>query len=329
MSGSRTRSPFSNNGIAQPRAMPPPPRLGNGFQNMRNAGFGEEQGSYSESYQSSQASQARSYSQAERRNEESTTKTSESFEERRVQRSRFTLADCKLSLSLSTLTIDPLVEGAFNSNTINLDDFIGNNGGELAWITGDRQPNVNFSASCTNIRLEQTFLIAMCDRGRDDAPAPSRLNLDDYIAYMAARRCFDAVVPDPEFADLMSSGKWMNFTLITQPDMRMFLRNPAFQKVIGNVARRAVEQVMTQIKEEMMRAVEEAVTRVNSESDEFVDSEMQILVKQATKTAAYKGWGELTLMEAEQRRAFRTFATHINANYMEEPTVEEPGRDGR
>ncbi|KAF7341732.1 hypothetical protein MSAN_02072000 [Mycena sanguinolenta] len=319
MSGSRTRtSPMP--GLAQPR----PSRLGGmdvrGMFSADQGGFGA-QGSFSESNSFQQGGQRRESSYNTSRREEFTsdrseeaTKRVETIEESRSRRRRFTLADCRLELEQSTLTISPASrEDDFVSNTVNLDDFVGNISGELVWGA----EAVNFSESCTSIRLAKTFLIASCSRGTD--VVPGKLNLDDHIAYIASTRRFEPILPDPAFAELMSSANWMNFTVITQPDMRNFLRSPAFQSAVGLVARNAVEEVLKQMRTKMMEAIETAIKAVTAESDEFVQSEMETLVKKATKTAAYTGLGQLKLMQLEQRRAFNIFAPHISAA----PIVEE------
>ncbi|KAJ7838084.1 hypothetical protein B0H14DRAFT_3870202 [Mycena olivaceomarginata] len=325
MSGTRTRSPPNSNlGIAQPRPRPPSrqarmPEFGGGLFGDRSNSEGMRgfAGSESNSFQqSSQRQESYSSASGTTRKSEQASKTFESSEVTRVRRRRYTLADCELELELSILTIRP-VEGSefqFESTNFDLNDFVGNISGELVWGGGALQ----FTESCTGIRLENTFLVASCSRGRDEF-VQARLNLDDHIAYISVRRCFQPITPDPAFAELMSSANWMNFTVITQPDMRSFLKNKAFQDAVSGVARRAVEEVMSQMQEQMMRAVEEAVKRVSEEAEDFVQSEMETLVKKATKTAAYTGLGQLKMMELEQRRAFNIFAPHITAPIIEEP----------
>ncbi|KAJ6453781.1 hypothetical protein C8R45DRAFT_1038859, partial [Mycena sanguinolenta] len=312
MSGSRTRSPpQAPQGVVQPR----PSRLGNMDFRGEQGGFGA-QGSFNESNFFQQSNQRRESSfNTTRTSEESASDRFEvkRVEETRIYRHKFTLADCRLELEQSTLTISPASGEGFESNAVNLDDFVGNISGELVWGA----EAINFSESSNSIRLVKTFLIASCARGNEFVSA--RLNLDDHIAYIAANRRFEPVLPDPELAELMSSANWMNFTVITQPDMRSFLRNPAFQKAISKVARNAVEEVMKQMRSKMMEAVEKSIAEVTEESNEFVQTEMETLVKKATRTAAYTGLGQLKLMQLDQRRAFNVFAPHISAG----PIVEE------
>ncbi|KAF8202591.1 hypothetical protein K438DRAFT_1965088 [Mycena galopus ATCC 62051] len=321
MSGTRTRSPPAPGGnILQPRpgrvgGVTPAPDRGNGLFNDRGGIFSGQGGaSYSES----------SFQQGTRRSETSYNSANEEanyveiHQESRTRRRRFTLADCQLDLVVSTLTIAPASpDFEFESTTVNLDEFVGNLGGELVWGGGAD----NFSESCNSIRLEKTFLVALCSHGTNEF-VEARLNLDDHIAYFAARHCFGPITPDPAFAELMASPNWMNFTVITQPDMRSFLRNKAFQEAISGVARRAIAEVMTQMKAQMEQAVEIAMRRVREESEELIQSEMDTLVKQATKTAAYSGLSQLRLMELEQRRAFNVFAPHIAAPRVHEQDSE-------
>ncbi|KAJ7474094.1 hypothetical protein FB451DRAFT_284341 [Mycena latifolia] len=146
--------------------------------------------------------------------------------------STLTLADdCELELDGSVLRITPRSPDKFDSTELNLDEHVGDIGGELVWGGIDA---VNFSNSCEQIRLDGTLLIASCRRGNEAIQA--ELNLNEHIAYNSARRCFMAIVPDIAFTELMSSANWMNFTVITQPHMSAFLKNPAFQTAISSVA---------------------------------------------------------------------------------------------
>ncbi|KAJ7229370.1 hypothetical protein C8J57DRAFT_1534513 [Mycena rebaudengoi] len=227
------------------------------------------------------------------------------------------LNDCQLDLAFSILTISPNSPDEFNSTTVDLDEFVGNIGGELVWAGGA----VKFTESSTNIRLEGQFLVAMCSVGSDDSGVvEAKLDLDEHIAYVPARRYFVAVTPDPAFSELMSSTNWMNFTVVTQPDMRRFLAHPAFQAAISGVARRAVEEVMNQMKAVMAEAVEQAVMQVSAQSQEYVQNEMETLIKKATKTAAYAGLGQLKLMETHQKRAYNRFAPTIAGPTLHERT---------
>ncbi|KAJ7220898.1 hypothetical protein GGX14DRAFT_676380 [Mycena pura] len=129
-------------------------------------------------------------------------------------RTRLTLADCQLELKMPILTIKPKSSGAqFNLTTLNLDDHLGNVDGELVW--GYQK----ISASCKNVTLKGTLLVASCERGNKES-----LDLTEYITYSSSRRCFEAILPDPGF-----------------------LTNPAFQESIQTVARRAVEEVTSEM----------------------------------------------------------------------------------
>ncbi|KAJ6569155.1 hypothetical protein B0H19DRAFT_691336 [Mycena capillaripes] len=341
MSGSRTRSP----GIQQPQPGRIPTfgsslfpdsaerqfggqfgydqRYNEGQSGRQSrAGLSGQQSSYTESNFAKQSSnrQENTYSNStSRRSEEvkqNFERTSRALEEyrSRITVTKLTLADCELDLQLPLLTLKPRKPDHFISATLNLDDLVGNIDGELVWgVPGA----VKFSESCESIRIDETFLLASCPRGKDEYVQAS-LDLNEHIAYNAARRCFVAVTPDPAFTELMSSANWMNFTVVTRPDMRLLLRNPAFQNAISSVAQRAVDEVMNQMREVMALAVEEAVTMVSARSEEYVQSEMESLIRMATKSAAYTGLGELKLMELHQRRAWNVFAPLIDADTVPE-----------
>ncbi|KAJ7210396.1 hypothetical protein GGX14DRAFT_542956 [Mycena pura] len=228
-------------------------------------------------------------------------------------RTRLTLADCQLELKMPILTIKPKSSGAqFTLTTLDLDDHLGNIDGELVW--GYKK----FSASCKNVTLKGTLLVASCQCERADKEwIEATLDLSEHITYSFSRRCFEAILPDPGFIELMSSAAWMNVAVITQPDMRGFLTNPAFQESIKSVARRAVEEVISEMREEMSRAIEKAVSQVSMRAEEHVQYEIESLTKRATlvNTAAYSGLGGLTVMSHEQRRAYSSFAPVIGLGH--------------
>ncbi|KAJ7441249.1 hypothetical protein FB451DRAFT_1441467, partial [Mycena latifolia] len=223
-------------------------------------------------------------------------------------RAWLTLAKCKLDLKLPrTLTIKPGSSGfEFKVTTFNLDDLVGNINGALVW--GAK----GFSKSCTSVHLEGTVLVALCNPVAGE-PVQSKLDLNEHIIYVNSRRCWEAIEADPDFIDLISSAGWMNVAVITQPDMRGFLTNPAFQSTIKAAAQRAVEEVISEMREEMSLAIEKAVTKVSAMSQEFVEIEMRTLTRKATLTnsAAYSGLGHLKVMSHEQRHAYSLFAPHI------------------
>ncbi|KAJ7145519.1 hypothetical protein C8R44DRAFT_34 [Mycena epipterygia] len=276
--------------------------------------FSEQQSSLSQSSSMAQSMQRQeSYSSSMSTSRSEVKQSSGSYEYRI---SRLTLADCQLELKLSILTIKARSGGVeFKTTTVNLDEHIGNHYGELVW--GDRK----FSESCKDLRLDGTLLIAMC-RCEDGEFVKSTLDLNEYFIYATTRRCFEAVVPDTAFTEMMSSAGWMNVAVITQPDMRGFLTTPAFQGAIRGVAQRAVEEVMYEMREEMSRAVEKAVSMVSAKSEEYVQWEMETLTKKATMTtsaaAAYSGLGNLTVMSHEQRHAYNIFAPQLSLPHFPE-----------
>ncbi|KAJ7204012.1 hypothetical protein C8J57DRAFT_1407631 [Mycena rebaudengoi] len=309
MSGSRTQPRPSRTPAPQmPQPQPFRPFTGgnlspdsaNGF----GANFGEQQSTFNQSRSSQR--QESSYSSTTRREDvkQSFESSRQAIEEYRTRTStKLTLADCQLDLKLSILTITT-TEVELSSNTLDLDDYVGNIGGELVWASGADK----FTKSCESIQLQGTVLRASCSRDRDEF-VQSELDLNEHIVYNSIRRCFMAIVPDEAFTELMSSANWMNFT-----------------NVIRSVAQRAVDEVMAQMKTVMMLAVEEAVSIVSARSEEYVQDEMETLIKMATKSAAYSGLGQLKMMHLEQRRAFNTFAPYISAPTIHE---EEPSRTGR
>ncbi|KAJ7431163.1 hypothetical protein FB451DRAFT_1300949 [Mycena latifolia] len=121
----------------------------------------------------------------------------------------------------------------------------------------------------------------------------------------------------PAYAGL-DQMSWMNLTIVTQPDMRGFLKNPAFQNAISSVAQRTIDAAMKQMKELTALPVEEAVAMVSAKSEEYVQREMETFIKMATKSAAYTGLGSLKMMTPEQIRAYNAFAPQISADLVPE-----------
>ncbi|KAJ7474090.1 hypothetical protein FB451DRAFT_1466607 [Mycena latifolia] len=282
-----------------------------------------ESGSYRQSNQR-QERQVYQHSSVSRTEEANANfqRTSDAMKEYRTRTiTMLTLTDdCDLHLDGVILTIAPRSPDKFDSTELNLDDHIGDIGGELVW-GGAAVDAANFSNTCEKIHLDGTLLVALCRRGNEAIQV--ELDLNEHIAYNSARRCFMAIVPDAAFTELMSSANWMNFTVITRPDMSAFLKNPAFQTAISGVAQRAIDEVMNQMREVMALAVEEAVAAVSAKSEEYVQREMETLIKMATKSAAYTGLGRLKMMQLEQRRAFNVFAPHIRADLLPEEDDRE------
>ncbi|KAJ6601922.1 hypothetical protein DFH09DRAFT_1270787 [Mycena vulgaris] len=264
----------------------------------------EQQSALSQSHSMTQSNQSMQHQESSYNTMSHKESYESSYEYR--GRTRLTLADCKLELKLSILTIKPKSGTEFNATTLNLDNHIGNLCGELVWGNG------KFSLSSKSIHLEGTLLVAQCARDGSE-PVRATLNLSEHITYSISRRCFEAILPDPAFIELMSSAGWMNVSVITQPDMRGLLASPAFQATIRSVAQRAVDEVISEMREEMTKAVQKAVAMVSVRSEEYVHYEMEGLTRRATlvNTAAYSGLGNLTLMSQEQRRAYETFAPYI------------------
>ncbi|KAJ7145557.1 hypothetical protein C8R44DRAFT_863431 [Mycena epipterygia] len=279
--------------------------------------FSEQQSALSQSSsmaQSMQRQESHSSSMSTSRSE--VKQSSGSYEYRSI--SRLTLADCQLELKLSILTIKARSGGfEFKTITVNLDEHVGNHYGQLVW--GDRK----FSESCKNLRLDGTLLFAMC-RCEAGEFIESKLDLNDYFTYATTRHCFEPVIPDAAFAEMISSAGWMNVAVITQPDMRGFLTNPAFQGAIRGAAQRAVEEVMHEMREQISLAVEKAVNMVSAKSEEYVQWEMETLIKKATMTtaaaAAYSGLGNLTVMSHKQRHAYDVFAPQLSLPHFPEFT---------
>ncbi|KAJ7840128.1 hypothetical protein B0H13DRAFT_2366392 [Mycena leptocephala] len=330
MSGTRTRSPPPSRTpptIAQPR----PSRL-NGVRTpdirAQFLGAGGAQGETRSAFKANSFQQGNqqqeSFEYFSHRDGEEARRTVESFEEvRTTTRSlRLTLHDCDLVLRESTLIITPRSSESdiIAPTEVNLDAYVGNIEGKLVWgFSG-------FTETSENIRLEGTFLLASC------------LNLANHFVYMAGRRRFVAVNPDPDL--MKASVDQMNFSVITRPDIAGFLNSPAFQNAVSGVARNALGDVMTRIREEMMSviavavakavetAVEAAVTTVSNESEQYVESEMAALSMKATGTAAYSGLAQLTVMQARQKRAYNRFAPHIGAAPITEDAEDSDSDSG-
>lgn len=94
---------------------------------------------------------------------------------------------------------------------VNLDAYVGNIEGKLVWgFSG-------FTETSENIRLEGTFLLASCVRESSTKLKKAKLNLANHFVYMAGRRRFVTVNPDPDL--MKASVDQMNFSVITRPDI--------------------------------------------------------------------------------------------------------------
>lgn len=187
--------------------------------------------------------------------------------------------------------------------------------------------SAKFSETSKSFQLEGTLLSASCDRG-DGVYVKATLDLKEHITYITPRGCFEPIIPDAEFTELMASASWMNVAVITNPDMRAFLTNPTFQRTIKAAAQRAVEEVINEMQEAMSLAVANAVAMVSHRSEEYVRYEMESLTKRATlfnAGPAYCGPHQLTMMSDVQSHAYKAFAPYIaprNAHHAALETLE-------
>ncbi|KAJ7266360.1 hypothetical protein B0H12DRAFT_158644 [Mycena haematopus] len=230
--------------------------------------------------------------------------------------SSITLAECNLTLEEGVqLRIDwTSPEGKSATSILDLDKFIGNVSGRLVWGHGTS----DFSQSCENPSLDGTFLIASCLH--NDTYIEDRLDLSSYITYISNPSGGGFGPVDSDFSEFMASPNWMNFTIITQPDMSSFLGHPRFRKAVSGVAHRAVDEAMSNMQYVMQRMaqqmvqqmVDEAMEMVRLRSDLRIEREMDQLVKTAAVNAAYSGINRFTIMQSEARQAYNAFAPHIN-----------------
>ncbi|KAJ6556415.1 hypothetical protein B0H19DRAFT_1071514 [Mycena capillaripes] len=238
--------------------------------------------------------------------------TSDVIYEEYIQLGVVGLAGCTLTLDGTKLTIEWRVPDKLTGNSekiVDLDDYVANISGKLVWGRGS-----GFSTMCKNgsIRLaEKTVLIASClviPGGSDYRDA--RLDLNDYFAF--TRTGFEPNMPDPEFDEFISAASWMNFTLVSQANMSMFLQNPAFQKAVSSVARRAVEVSNMQTYAVVQQMVKKLET-INANSEVYIARQMAAFVKSAAESAAaYAALTQLTMMMTHQKTAYETFYSSLD-----------------
>ncbi|KAJ7206313.1 hypothetical protein GGX14DRAFT_568286 [Mycena pura] len=262
------------------------------------------------------------------------TKTTTSFNRSEIEEyldrsTSLTLADCTLTLEdRAQLRIEwTAPNGQPGTSTLNLDQFIGNHGGRLAW------PGSDFSQSCENILLDGTSLVAMCAQGGEsDAYTGSHLDLDHYLTYTSGGG-FGPI--DTDLCDFMATPNWMNFTVVAQPDMGSFLGHPRFRKAVSGVAHRAVDEVMSNMQYVMQhmaqhmvqQMVDEAMDIVRTRSEQRIERDLDKLVQTAASNVAYSSINQFVVMQSEAIQAFNTLAPHINAAPLDQSTPGGPARD--
>ncbi|KAJ7145536.1 hypothetical protein C8R44DRAFT_845043 [Mycena epipterygia] len=257
----------------------------------------------------------------------SATEVTQSFQSSYESRLRFgvTLADCELVFDVQTVTLTIKPGSPDIDTVVNLDEHVGNIGGALVWHGSD----VKFSQSCSGIRLEGALLRATCTGG-DGGSVEATLDLNMHLTYVTSRHCFEVVIPDRELTQFMSSSSWMNFAVITRPDI---FTNAAFQKAVKDVAQSSVNEVKDEMKQAMELVIEQAMALVieqakfmlehamkivSSRSEQFVQSKMDTLIRTTANAGAFYGLGGLEVMNLEQRRYYNAFAPYIKASLMPE-----------
>jgi hypothetical protein len=148
-------------------------------------------------------------------------------------------------------------------------------------------------------------LIASCPASpggsRGGGYTDAELDLNDHFAF--SRNGFQPNIPDTEFDAFISAGSWMNFTVVSQVNMSMFLQNPGFQNAVSSIARRTVEVSNLQTLAVVQQMVQKLET-INKTSEEYISHQMAAFVKSAVESsAAFAATGQLTMMMGEDRTA--------------------------
>jgi hypothetical protein len=188
-----------------------------------------------------------------------------------------------------------------------------------------------FSKKCKNIRLKGVILIASCPvnlggSGGAEGYIDAELDLNDHFAF--SRNGFQPNIPDTEFEAFISAASWMNLTVISEANMRMFLQHPSFQKAVSSVVRRAVEVSNLQTLAVVQQMVQKLET-INKSSEEYISHQMRAFVKSAVaSSAAYATMSQLTTMMAgsKERTTFDAFieTTHHSTASAGEITYGGP-----
>ncbi|KAJ7801497.1 hypothetical protein B0H14DRAFT_2615172 [Mycena olivaceomarginata] len=212
------------------------------------------------------------------------------------------LKGCQLTLADTNLTIKWKVPDNLQDKgetTVDLDIHIANINGMLVW--GSRRWRIQQDV--------QGWHAGGSGGGGGGGYTDAQLDLNDYFAF--SRNGFQPNIPDPEFDKFISAASWMNFTIVSQANMSMFLRNPAFQNAVSSVARRAVEVSNLQTFAVVQQMVKKLET-INKNSEEYIASQMAAFVRSAAESAAaFAAMGQLTMMMGEQRTAYDTFHSSI------------------
>ncbi|KAJ7222606.1 hypothetical protein GGX14DRAFT_388386 [Mycena pura] len=240
------------------------------------------------------------------------------------------LGNCTFALSptdLGSLTISWTPHNANPSDPqktfqVNLNNHIGNVGGQLVWGGTD------FSESCDDIKLidNTTVLSAKCrhthftDSNRNEIrlrdsqdtaiSVVRELDLKDHIIYDRALDggSFNIVAGDPDFSRVISSASWMKYAIITQPDMGSFLRQKPVQNAVGDVAERTVAQIMHQTELVLAQVVKAALDAIKKQAKELIADELDRLAKRAALTTGYaSGFGAFAQMHDA---AYHVMAEH-------------------
>ncbi|KAJ6449200.1 hypothetical protein C8R45DRAFT_1224487 [Mycena sanguinolenta] len=194
-------------------------------------------------------------------------------------------SDCHLHLEGSVLIIswEP-PDSAPQNFTVDLNQFIGVAAGQVVW--GDA---ADFPIQCDEFKLSGTVVHATARI--HNTVLENSFDLNYHIGYTPAGG-FAPVLADPEFSAFMSTVSWMNFTVIAQANMEIFLKNPAFQKAVANAARRAVVQGMDELRahlEEVRSRAEkmmEALEFIETMTERRIQHQVETLVRTSALSSA-------------------------------------------
>ncbi|KAJ6460511.1 hypothetical protein C8R45DRAFT_941600 [Mycena sanguinolenta] len=205
---------------------------------------------------------------------------------------------CHLHLEGSGLIIDWTPPNSAPQNfTVDLNQFIGVAGGQVVWDGA-----TNFHAQYDEFELSGTVLRATARL--HDTVLENRFDLTYHIGYTPAGG-FAPVLANPEFSEFMSTVSWMNFTVIAQANMEVFLKNLAFYKAVANAARRGVRSRA----EKMM----EMLDFIETMTERRIQHQVETLVRTSALSSAIFGQHQLAMMMPAQSWAFNDFASQMIA----------------
>lgn len=160
----------------------------------------------------------------------------------------------------------------WKQTTFDLNTCIGNIDGQLTWDKKD------FLKTCEHhtATLENTFLVARCQRAHSTEYVSTRLDLS--VRLRNDNGVMVLIAHSEKLSMMLTEVPWMKFRVVAEPDFSVFTTHPVMRETMTRIAETTVEHVTKQMASIMALAIAEATVVVTASAMEHVSQSMEVML---------------------------------------------------